>query len=106
MSKPFFYPYYVALAHEPEFELGIVVLTKGVWNLIEQDIIFINEIDTCFDQFIHKDFGFLTEDDEGKPYEVIDGAEVLGGYVTTKGTIYIATSCDRMGTIIMLPHER
>ena len=106
MNEQMFYPYYRALGCNAEFELGVTVLTKGVWNFIEQDIIFANEIDACFDQFIHKDFGFLTEDDEGKPYEVIDGAEVIGGYVTSKGIVYIATSWDRMGTIIMLPQER
>lgn len=106
MKIPKFCPYYRVLEHKPEFELGMMVLTEGVWELIEQDLVFITEIDACFNKFIRKDFGFLSEDDEGNPYEVIDGAEIMGGYVTTKGNIYIVTSHDRKGTIIMLPHER
>ena len=106
MNKPLFYPYYRVLERKPEFELGMLLLTAGVWDLIEQDCVFITEIDKCFNKFIRKDFGFLSEDDEGNQYEVIDGAEIMGGYVTTKGNIYIVTSPDRVGTIIMLPQER
>lgn len=106
MNEPLFYQYFGFLGREPEFELGITVMTRGIRELLDEDISFIKEIDNCFEQYIHKDFGFLSEDDEGNPYEVIDGTEIMGGYVTTKGNIYISTSYDRQGTIIMLPYER
>lgn len=107
MKELLFYPYYTMLKSKPEFKIGITLFTKGVWELIENDCIFINEIDACFERYVHKDLGFLGEEsDDEYVYKVIDGEEIMGGYETTKGNIYIVTSHDRNGTIILLPEER
>ena len=107
MKRPVFYPYYAMFKTKPEFELGITIFTEGAWELVENDCIFINEIDACFERYIHKDLGVLGEDDgDGYVYEVIDGEEVMGMYLTSKGYISICTSYDRKTTLIFLSEER
>lgn len=107
MNKLLFYPYYAMFKSKPEFELGITVFTEDAWKLVENNCIFINEIDACFERYIHKDLGVLGEDNgDGYVYEVKDGEEILGMYPTSKGNICICTSYDRKTTLIFLSSER
>ena len=107
MNETRFYPYYTTLEDEAEFELGVTAFTEAAWELVENDCIFINEIDKCFERYIHKDLGVLGEDDgDGYVYEVRDGEEIMGMYLTTKGYISICTSYDRKTTLIFQSEER
>ena len=107
MKEQLFYPYYPMLKSKPKFKLGITLFAKGAWELVEKDCIFINEIDKCFERYIHKDLGVLGEDDgDGYVYEVRDGEEIMGMYLTTKGYISICTSPDRKTTRIFLSGDR
>lgn len=107
MNEPLFYIYYNFSSCEPEFELGMTLMTRGIKEILVKDASFIEEIDKCFERYIHKDLGVLGEDDgDGYVYEVIDGQEVMGMYLTSKGYISICTSYDRKTTLIFLSEER
>ena len=107
MNEPLFYPYYGFLGREPEFEIGYTVMTRGLRDVLDKDRRFIVEIDDSFERYIHKDLGVLGEDDgDGYVYEVIDGEEVMGMYLTSKGYISICTSYDRRTTLLFLSEER
>ena len=107
MQESYLYYYYGALGKKPDFELGMVVMTRGIKEKMVNDPAYYDEVDRCFDRYIHKDLGVLGEEgDDGCVYEVVDGEEIMGAYITSKGYIYISTSYDRKGTIIFLPEER
>ena len=107
MQEPYLYYYLGGLGKKSDFELGMVVMTKGIKEEVVNDPSYYDEIGRCFDRYIHKDLGVLGEEgDDGCVYEVVDGEEIMGAYITSKGYIYISTSYDRKGTIIFLPEER
>ena len=107
MKELLLIPYFAMPKSKPEFEFGITVFTEEVGELIKNDVIFINEIDACFERYIHKDLGLLGEDNgDGYVYEVKDGEEILGMYSTSKGNIGISTSCNRKTTLIFLSSGR
>lgn len=105
MNEPLFYPYYGFLGREPEFELGVTVMTRGVKEILSKDTSFIVEIDDCFEKFIHRDMGFMSSK-PGKLCAIKKGQEIMGAYKTSKESLYIVTSHDRAATIIMLFEDR
>ena len=105
MNQPLLYLYNAIPTKEPQFKLGVVVVTRAIKNLMNQSQIFSNEIEASFNKFIQKDWGIAPLNSKGKPYGVKNGDTIFGKYQTTEGIIYIVTEYDRSYTVIMLPEE-
>lgn len=96
------------------FNMGKVIVTKGIDSLMRENRKFALEVNLCLRRFAVKDFGCISEEDKQTNEEALnypDDLYLLGAYKTCKGKIYIITNriSEKAGinaTTVCFPDER
>lgn len=96
------------------FNMGQVVVTKGINAAMEESNKFLLEVNLCLQRFAVKDWGNLGEEDKQTNEDALnypDDLYLLGAYQTSKGKIWIITNriSEKAGdnaTTICFPSER
>ena len=96
------------------FNMGKVVVTKGIDNAMRENNLFHLEVLLALDSFSNKDWGNLDKEDKQTNNEALnypDDLYLLGTYNTCKGKIWIITNriSEKAGdnaTTVCFPDER
>lgn len=96
------------------FNMGQVVVTKGINAAMEESNKFLLEVNLCLQRFAVKDWGNLGEEDKQTNEDALnypDDLYLLGAYQTSKGKIWIITNrisetAGDNATTICFPSER
>lgn len=96
------------------FNMGQVVVTKGIDNLMRENNLFHLEVLLALDNFSNKDWGIIDAEDKQTNEDALnypDDLYLLGAYKTCKGKIYIITNriSEKAGdnaTTVCFPDER
>lgn len=89
-----------------KFELGQVMMTRGIAEARQSNPTFIVEIDRAFTRFSACDWGDTCEEDAKMNDEALEnGDRILAVYKTSKGNVWIITEWDRSVTTILFPDE-
>lgn len=96
------------------FDMGKVVVTKGIGQSMSRNERFALEIILCLRRFAIKDWGSLDEEDKQKNEAALQYPEdfyLLASYLTCKGKIWIITNriSENPGenaTTVLFPNER
>lgn len=90
-----------------KFELGKVVITQGVHNACEENLVVLFEVQEAFARYQTCDWGMLDKHDWKMNDNAIkyDNDRILGRYSTMDGVIYIITEWDRSVTTILFASE-
>jgi hypothetical protein len=85
-----------------DFELGRVVMTRGIQHWVENGFDPIPYIR----RHARGDWGDLTEDDKRRNDEAVDkGLRILSSYETDPGDLWIITEAGRHVTTLLRPEE-
>ena len=87
------------------FNLGQVVMTAGVNNLLAEDIDFAKEVASSLKKYVQGDWGDLCQDDKTLNEEALVHGERIFAKYDIKPSIYIITERDRSVTTILFPSE-
>lgn len=77
------------------FNVGHVVTTYTINDLMMADKPFKEEVFACLEKFVNKDWGILSEEDKQVNEDTLqypDDLYLLGAYQTSAGEIYIITN--------------
>ena len=96
------------------FNMGLVVVTKGIDSAMKKNSKFEEEVDSCLQRFANKDWGDLDDEDKQTNDDALnypDDLYLLGAYQTCKGKIWIITNrvTEEAGinaTTVCFPSER
>lgn len=89
-----------------KFELGRLVMTRGIAAKIDKNAQFSNDIRKALDKYINCNWGeCCKEDSKMNNYAVKNESRILGTYDTCEGRIWIITERDRSATTILFPSE-
>ena len=90
-----------------KFELGTVVMTRGIADVIEKNMSFAKEVNEAFTKYQNCDWGITCEEDAEMNTEAVNNGDdrILAVYETCKGNIWIITEWDRSVTTILFPSE-
>lgn len=90
-----------------KFELGKVVMTRSIAELISKDLVFSFEVTNAAEKYMNCDWGITCEEDAAMNDEAVKNGDdrVLAVYKTSKGNIWIITEWDRSVTTILFPSE-
>jgi len=90
------------LANSPGFNLGQLVATPGVLEVVTHD-----EIMSVLSRHLRGDWGDLDDDDKkANDDALVHGSRLLSAYLTADGTkFWIITEADRSATTVLLPSE-
>ena len=87
--------------NKPLFEMGHVVATPGVLDLLSK-----RKILKLLKRHGRGDWGDLCEDDkEINDRALVEDARLLSSYITPKGKVWIITEANRAVTTVLLPSE-
>ena len=89
------------------FELGQVVMTRGIADVMENNEVFKAEVSKAFERYFNCDWGNTCEEDAAMNTEAVENGNdrVLAVYETCEGNIWIITEWDRSVTTILFPDE-
>ena len=89
-----------------QFNLGQVVLTRGINDAIAESTPFTKEVLHSVNRYRAGDWGDLCEEDkEANDFAVDHEDRILAAYETCLGKVWIITEWDRSVTTILFPHE-
>lgn len=90
-----------------KFELGEVVVTKKINEMMQRDMKFADFIVGSYNRYAKCDWGELCEDDRKSNEEALKNQErLMGVYQMDNGEkIWIITEWDRSVTTILFPEE-
>lgn len=89
-----------------KFKLGQVVLTRGVNDLVADDIEFSKQIVESFSRYLTHDWGDLGAEDKKSNEDALKfGDRLFARYNTIPRAIYIITEWDRSITTVLFPEE-
>lgn len=87
-------------------DLGQLVATRGIYDDMQQDDAFSNEVAAAMLRYQLEEWGELPPEDIELNNEAIkDGGRILAAYNTSRGRIWIITEWDRSVTTILYPSE-
>lgn len=88
------------------FNLGQIVVTRGIAHEISKDSSFKTELTKCLDRYCKCDWGDTNKEDALLNDTAVDiGERILAAYQTSKDRIWITTEYDRSVTTILFPSE-
>lgn len=88
------------------FELGQLMMTKGIADLVESNSLFKTQVDNAFLKYIQCDWGKTCDEDKiSNDNAINDNERILVAYETCVGTIWMITEWDRSVTTILFPDE-
>lgn len=86
--------------------IGEIVMTIGIANLVETNFEFACEIPQILLQYVNKDWGNTSEYDAKLNNKALQtGDRIVAVYETSIGKVFIITEADRSYTTILLPSE-
>ena len=89
-----------------KFELGQVVATKGVSDLMKDDEIFDDFVRLSLRKYTNCDWGDTCKEDHKQNNEAIENGErIVAKYTNDEHTIWIITEWDRSVTTVLFPEE-
>ena len=89
-----------------KFDLGYVVMSRGIANEIEKNSGYRLEIAKCLNRYRVCDWGDTSEEDALLNNTAVEiGERILAAYETSKNRIWIITEYDRSVTTILFPSE-
>lgn len=90
-----------------KFEIGNLLLTKGVHELCDENDDFKSFVCSCFGKHMRGDWGDLCDEDkEMNEWSLKHGERLLSKYDFNDDiSIYIITEWDRSATTILFPEE-
>lgn len=89
----------------PKFELGRVVMTRGVADWVEQNPPYRN-LFPLLDKHIQGDWGEVDDEDKQTNNEALElGNRLLSVYTLDGEKIWIITEWDRSATTVLFPSE-
>ena len=90
-----------------KFELGEVVVTRGIGDVMTSDNEFTVEVLEALANYSDGDWGKTCEEDAAMNDEAVESGDdrILAVYGTSKGDIWIITEWDRSVTTILFPSE-
>lgn len=87
-------------------QLGQITTTRGIYEAMQADAGFNEEIRKAFYRYECGEWGDLDEEDKQANREALQiGARVLARYNTSRGGVYIITEADRSLTTILFCSE-
>lgn len=93
---------------EKKFDLGRMVVTKGVGEKMKEDRSFQVFVQVSIGKYVHRDWGQTCEEDAKANNRAIrNGERILAVYKQPKTdtTIWIITEADRSATTVLFPDE-
>lgn len=88
------------------FNLGQVVMTRGIASEIKEDSNYKSEIIKCLNRHHRCDWGDVSEEDALMNNTAVEiGEQILSAYQTSKDRIWIITEHDRSVTTVLFPSE-
>lgn len=90
------------------FNLGSVVCTRAVSDLMDCDVDFHRFVNTAFRRYMSGDWGDTCEEDAKlNDAALVDGKRILSVYIqeSLDRTIWIITESDRSVTTVLFPWE-
>lgn len=95
------------------FDIGNVVLTRAVWDLMEENSDFRDFLQRCLSRYILYDWGDTCEEDwKQNNYAALNGERVIAVYHipdeienTFEDSLWIITEWDRSGTTLLFPSD-
>lgn len=90
-----------------KFELGRLVATRGVADMMEKNPQFSKDVTVAFVKYQKCDWGITCEEDAEMNNEAVKNGNdrILAVYQTSEGEIWIITEWDRSCTTILFPSE-
>lgn len=89
-----------------KFELGQLLVTRGINEKVQRNEYFGIEMLNCFSKYMKNDWGKICAEDKAcNDHAVEHGDRILAAYDTCEGEIWIITEWDRSATTILLPDE-
>lgn len=89
----------------PKFELGRVVMTRGVADWVEQNPPYRN-LFPLLDKHIQGDWGEVDDEDKQTNNEALElGNRLLSTYTLDGEKLWIITEWDRSSTTVLFPSE-
>lgn len=89
-----------------KFNLGNVVMTRGVAAEINENSNYKSEITNCLIRHHKGDWGDVSKEDALMNDTAVEiGEQILSSYMTSKDRIWIITEYDRSVTTILFPSE-
>ena len=89
-----------------KFERGQIVVTRGVNDLMAEDVKFARFVTESFRRYIACDWGEMCDEDKSLNDEAIEtGDRIFAAYNDENYKIYIITEWDRSVTTILFPSE-
>ena len=90
-----------------KFELGQIVMTRGIADAMEDNEVFKSEVNHAFAKYTNCDWGNTCAEDSIMNDEAVETGDdrLLAVYSTSKGNIWIITEWDRSVTTILFPEE-
>lgn len=89
----------------PKFELGCVVMTRGVADWVEQNPPYRN-LFPLLDKHIQGNWGEIDEEDKQTNNEALElGNRILSAYTLDGEKLWIITEWDRSVTTVLFPSE-
>lgn len=89
-----------------KFELGQVVVTRGVSDATEESRDFKSEVMLYLARHSLGNWGVVCDEDKQINDDAVrNGKRILSAYETCKGKIWIITEADRSVTTVLFPHE-
>lgn len=89
------------------FELGKLVATKAIYDMMQTDKRFNIEVGISLQRYCVMDWGSTCDDSKQLNDEAVlygDG-RILAVYETSKGKIWIITEADRSATTVLFPSD-
>lgn len=91
---------------KPSFPIGKIYLTRGVNDMIAEDVAFAAFVLKSIQRHCAKDWGDLTSDDkQANDMALVEGTRILSAYIQEAYKIWIITEADRTTTTILFPEE-
>lgn len=91
---------------KPLFPIGNIYLTRGVNDMIAEDVVFAAFVLKSIQRHCIKDWGDLTPDDKyANDQALLEGTRILSAYIIGPYKIWIITEADRSATTILFPDE-
>ena len=91
-----------------KFELGRVVMTRGVADEMEEDDAFQEFCNEALKRYVKGDWGDLSKKDKMANDKAVEiGERLLAAYIypKTQEKIWIITEWNRSATTLLFPHE-
>lgn len=90
-----------------KFNLGQVVMTRGIADVMESNEVFRTEVNQAFERYTNCDWGDTCDEDAKANDEAVKTGDdrTLAVYQTSEGKVWIITEWDRSYTTILFLSE-